>query len=133
MIEWILLILLCVLIGIRIRIKKRGYFWKAKDGSHLSFKQFFKRWKDGIEGITPIQQTKTSLWSFPLILGGIITGIVIMIYRGEWWLVLILVGSLPPSLMGLLNLWQKYKQQKRIHDTMKELEKEQKEKVEQDD
>lgn len=124
--EWFILILfiLCVVI----RNKRRGFFWKARDGRELTFKQFLKSWKEGMEGITPLQQTKTTLWSFPLVLGGIITGIIIMILRKEWWLVAILSGSLPITLIQVLSTWQKFKQQKRIYDTMKELEKPQEEK-----
>ena len=121
MIEWIITILFVVIV-IFARIKQRGFFWKAKDGTELSFKEFLKRWKSGIEGITPIQQTKTTLMSYPLLLGGQITGIIIMIFRREWWLILILGGSLPMTLMGLLSTYQKYCQQKRIYDAMKELE-----------
>jgi hypothetical protein len=124
MFEWIVLILFILIVFIR--TKKRKYFWKDKQGNELSFKEFMKRWKSGVEGITPIQQTKTTLWSYPLVLGGIITGLVIMSLRKEWWLVAILGGSLPMTLMGLLSTWQKYKQQKIISDTMKELENENK-------
>lgn len=119
--EWIIIILFILLVIIK--SKRRGFFWKARDGRELTLKQFLKSWKEGVEGITPIQQTRTTLWSYPLVLGGIITGIIIMIIRREWWLVAILGGSLPMTLMGLLSVWQKYKQQKRIYDTMKELEK----------
>lgn len=118
--DWVIVIIFILLVWIR--IKKRGFFWKAKDGTKLTLKEFLKRWKEGVEGITPIHQTKTTLWSYPLVLGGIGTGIVIMILRKEWWLVLILVGSLPMTLIGLLSTWQKYKQQKKIYDTMKEIE-----------
>jgi hypothetical protein len=124
MFEWIVLILFILIVFIR--TKKRKYFWKDKQGNELSFKEFMKRWKSGVEGITPIQQTTTTLWSYPLVVGGIGTGIVIMILRREWWLVAILGGSLPMTLMGLLSTWQKYKQQKIISDTMKELENENK-------
>jgi len=124
MFEWIVLILFILIVFIR--TKKRKYFWKDKQGNELKFKEFMKRWKSGVEGITPIQQTKTTLWSYPLVLGGIITGLVIMSLRKEWWLVAILGGSLPMTLMGLLSTWQKYKQQKIISDTMKELENENK-------
>ena len=115
---WILILVTLLII---ITVKKRGFFWKAKDGTKLSFRQFLKRWKKGVEGITPLQQTITTLWSFPLVLGGVITGIVIMVIRREWWLLVILCGSLPMTLMGLLSTYQKYLQQKRIYDTMKEL------------
>ncbi len=106
-----------------IRVKKKGYFWKAKDGRKLSMKEFFKEWGKGIEGITPLQQTKTTLWSYPLVLGGILAGVVIMIIRQEWWLLVILGGSFPISLMGLVSTYQKYRQQKKIYDLMKEMEK----------
>lgn len=119
---WGLIILILILI-VLIRTKKRGYFWKDKQGKKLSLKKFLSRWKEGVEGITPLQQTITTLWSYPLVLGGILVGLVVMIFRKEWWLFAILLGSLPMSLMGLLSTWQKYRQQKRIYDTMKELNK----------
>lgn len=118
---YVVLGFLLVIFIVIIRTKKRGYFWKAKDGTKLSLKEFFKRWSQGIEGITPLQQTKTTLWSYPLVLGGILTGIIIMLIRQEWWLLAILCGSFPLSLMGLLSAVQKYKQQKRIYDAMEEL------------
>jgi hypothetical protein len=123
--EWIIPIVLVLIIVIRVKV--RGFFWKARDGTQLTFKQFMKRWKDGVEGITPLQQTKTTLWSYPLVIGGILSGLIIMGLRGEWWLVLILGGSLPMTLMGILSTWQKFKQQKRIHETMKEIERKEKE------
>lgn len=122
--EWVILII--ILLVLVVRVKRRGYFWKDRKGNKLTVKQFLKRWGQGIEGITPLQQTKTTLWSYPLVLGGVITGMVVMVIRREWWLLAILSGSLPMTLMGLLSTWQKYKVQKRIQDTMKELEIEQK-------
>jgi hypothetical protein len=118
--EWLIIIGLILLV--LVRNKKRGFFWKARDGTKLTFKQFMRKWKQGVEGITPIQQTKTTLLSYPLVLMGIITGLVIMSLRKEWWLVIILGGSLPMTLMGLLSTWQKYKQMKKVYDAMKELE-----------
>jgi len=117
----IILIPLIIILIIIIRVKLRGYFWKDKQGNKLSFKEFIKRWKDGIEGITPLQQAKTTLWSYPLVLGGIITGIVIMSLRKEWWLILILSGSLPMTLMGLLSTYQKYKRFKKIEKEIEKL------------
>jgi hypothetical protein len=121
--DWYVIVgIILVIIVIIVRTRKRGYFWKAKDGTHLSLKDFFKRWKQGIEGITPLQQTKTTLWSYPLVLGGILTGIVIMIIRMQWWLLIILIGSFPLSLMGFISTIQKYFQQKKVYDMMKEIE-----------
>jgi hypothetical protein len=122
--NWIIPIIAVVLLILLVRNKKRGFFWKARDGEKLTFKQFIKRWGKGIEGITPLQQTKTSLLGFPLIYGGTITGIIIMILRKEWWLLLILSGSLPILTMSLVSTLQKYLTQKKIHNIMKELENE---------
>lgn len=119
--EWLILVVFILIL--LVRNKKRGFFWKARNGDKLTFKQFLKRWKAGVEGITPIQQTKTTLWSYPLVVGGEVTGIIIMIVRQEWWLLLILLGSLPITLMAVVSTWQKYKAQKRVRDTMKEMEK----------
>ena len=117
--EWIILIIFISIVWIRVEI--RGFFWKTRDGEELCFIDFMRRWKNGVEGITPLQQTKTTLWSYPLVIMGILTGMIIMVLRKEWWLILILTGSLPMTLIGLLSTWQKYKQQKRIDETMKEL------------
>ena len=119
--KWIIPIIAIGILIILIRNKKRGFFWKARNGEQLTFKQFLGRWKSGVEGITPLQQTKTSLWGFPLIYGGTITGIVIMIIRREWWLLAILCGSLPILTMQFVSILQKYFRQKKIQDTMKEL------------
>ncbi len=119
---WGWIIPIAFILVILLRIKKRDFFWKAKDGTKLTLRQFLRRWGKGVEGITPIQQTRTTLLSYPLVLGGVLTGIVIMILRTEWWLLLILSGSLPMTIMGLISTWQKYRKQKVIYDTMKELE-----------
>jgi hypothetical protein len=118
--EYIIIILFILIVWIRTR--KRKFFWKAKDGTELTFKQFIKRWKEGVETTSPLQQVKISLWGYPLIYGGTITGLIIMIIRREWWLVLILTGTLPILTMNLLSTWQKYKQMKKVYDTIKQLE-----------
>jgi hypothetical protein len=116
--EWLIVI---IVIGfIFWRNNRRGFFWKARDGSELSFKEFGRRWLKGVEGITPKQQTVTSLWGFPFIFGGILTGLVINILHKQWWLVLILIGSTPLTLMQLVSTWQKYKSQKIAEEAMEE-------------
>jgi len=119
--NYIILIPLIIILIIIIRVKLRGYFWKDKKGNKLSLKEFIKRFKEGVETTNAIQQTKITLWSYPLVLGGITTGLIIMGLRGEWWLVLILSGSLPMTLMGLLSTWQRYKAYKKIDEEMKKL------------
>ena len=87
----------------------------------LGVKGFLKQWGRGVEGITPLQQTMTTLWGFPAMLGGLAWGIVVTLMGGVYWMSLILCGSLPIMIMQLLSNWQKYKRLKLIDKQMKEL------------
>lgn len=121
------LIVLLVLIGlITLRVLIRGYFWKTRDGEKLKFKEFMKRWKIGIEGITPLQSTKTQLMGIWITLTGIIAGIIINILlrmKGQWvWITIVLCGSLILVIMNFLNTLQKYWKFKQIDEQIKLLE-----------
>lgn len=117
---WFLIVLLLVVGIIIVRIKRRGYFWEDREGNQLSLKEFMERWRKGVEGITPVQQSLTSLWSYPLIFGGLITGIVINIINKTWWILLILAGSFPITIMSVVSLYQKYRSQKKAQDAYEE-------------
>ena len=116
--EW-LIILFVVILLIFTRVKSRGFFWRARDGEELSFRQFMKRWKDGVINITPLQQTKTTLWSFIPVFAGIIWGIVITLLSGIYWMSLILAGSFPITFIQFISNIQKYKSQKQADDAYK--------------
>ena len=103
-----------------IRVKKRKYFWKDRTGNKLTLKQFLKRWKNGVINITPVQQTKTTLWSFIPIFAGLPWGIVMTFLGGTYWLTLILVGSFPITTIQFISNIQKYKAQKRAQDAFNE-------------
>ena len=90
----------------------RNYFWKDREGKELSFREFMRRWKEGIVNITPVQQTKTTLISFLPIFGGMIWGIAITFIAKTYWLCLVLIGSLPITAIQFINNIQKYRQQK---------------------
>jgi len=124
--NWIpIIVLAAIVLIIIIRIKRRGFFFKAKDGTELSFKQFMKRWGKGIEGITPLQQVTTQLLGIWITITGVIAGIVVnALVRMEgvwWWVEIILVGSLIVTAVSLLGLYQKYKIYKRVDEEMKKL------------
>lgn len=121
---WLILIFIILLIFIRVRL--RGYFWKDKKGEKLSFNQFMKRWKGGVEGITPLQQTKTTLWSFVPVLAGVIWGITVTLIAKTYWMSLILAGSLPITLVQLVSNYQKYTRLKIVDKAQKEAEKKRK-------
>jgi len=129
--NWIILIVLAfVLIGIRVRVKKRKFFWKDKRGNELSFKEFFGRWKSGVAGINPLQQIKIQLMGIWITLTGIISGIVVnALIRMEniwWWVEIILVGSLIITGVQMLGTYQKYLSLKAVQKVMDDLNKENK-------
>ena len=74
----------------------------------LGAKQFFKRWFQGIESITPLQQTRGNLIGiFPTIVG-LIIGLIVTAKSRTWWLTLVLVGGLILAIFQLLGFLQKY-------------------------
>lgn len=110
-----------VLISI-IKIKKRRFFWKDREGNKLSFKQFRGRFKEGVVNITPLQQTKTTLWSLIPIFAGLIWGMTVTFISEVYWMTLILTFSLPLISMNFISTLQKYRALKKVADTMRELE-----------
>ncbi len=102
------------------RVLKRGYFWEDKEGEHLTFKQFLSRFREGVEGITPLQQVKTTLWSMIPVFGGVIWGIVMTFFNKTYWLTLILTATLPITSIQFISNLQKFWQFKRIEQAMKE-------------
>ena len=85
------------------------FSWKNKDGNKLNYKQFMERWKNGIRGITPYQQTKMQLNSTYIMLIGILCGFVITFFnlKNLWWLTIILGAALFNTGVSALGLWQK--------------------------
>jgi len=57
--KWILLGLFIIILSLF--IKKRGYVVKDKTGKEVKTKEFFNRWKSGVEGITPLQISKSQV------------------------------------------------------------------------
>jgi hypothetical protein len=92
----------------------------------LGTKKFFKRWGEGIEGITPLQEVKTSMIGTGMILIGVLFGIivdsVVRLKNFWWWTDLILVGSFIVTTIQIIGQYKKYKIHKRIEQTMKEIE-----------
>ncbi len=106
-----------------IRVRKRKFFWKDKQGKKLSFKQFKNRFKEGVINTTPLQQTRVTLFSFLPIFAGVLWGIVVTFLIKSYWLTLILSGSLPITSIQFLSNVQKYKALKKVDKLMKEAEK----------
>lgn len=81
--------------------------WTDKQGNKLTAKEFMNRWKQGIERITPLQQTKNQIRGYYLIFVGIIWGIVYTFNSAQWWLFIILLGSGLITFMQYTTVYQK--------------------------
>ena len=84
----------------------------------MKIKQFFKRWKEGIEGITKKQQIKMQVQSMYIMLLGISLGIMISIInlKNLYWLLIILIGGYFNATIGILSLMQQYRMIKKIEN-----------------
>jgi len=83
-------------------------------------KEFFRRWKQGIEEVTPLQQAKVSLMGNVMVLVGVITGLITTGLLHVWWLFIILCGSLFLTSMGFLATIQKYFALKKMNSMLEE-------------
>ena len=81
---------------------------RDKLGNKLSWKEYFARWKAGIDGITPLQKTKTQITATRIQLLGIFLGLIMTIvgWRYLWWVGIILLGALINTAVQYLGLTQ---------------------------
>lgn len=99
--------------------------WTDKQGNKLTAKEFMQRWRKGIEGLTPLQTTKTQFHSTKLVILGIILGIIFSLldFKRLYWLFIILLGSFGITLSQLVAVWQKKKALEDIEKNFKLVEK----------
>lgn len=96
--------------------------FKTKTGEKITGKEFMKRWKEGIENITPKQRMENEKNStFTMLIGYIVGLVSLIIFRDSfvvsWFtygLILIFVGSV----WGQGIKWLALKQQLKIFSTM---------------
>ena len=100
---------------------KRGHFWKDKEGKKISLKEFKDRFKQGVEGITPLQKLKTQILGTRIMLLGLFLGLLVSLYgwKNLWWVAIILVGALINTGIQYLGLVQ---QKRIIEDIEKQFE-----------
>lgn len=67
---------------------------RNRDGKSYSLREFFSKWKEGIQGITPLQQKEGERTSYLIILFGVFAGLIAAIMTKTAWLVIIMIGSL---------------------------------------
>ena len=91
---------------------ERKFLVKDLEGNKLSTKTFFSKWKEGIDGITPLQSVKSTILGTWIVMTGLISGIIvtclIRIENVWWWMLIILSGSLFITVISFIGLLQKY-------------------------
>jgi hypothetical protein len=92
-----------------------------KNYRELGSKEFFRRWKEGAEQATPLDQTKAQLTFTKMTLVGIACGFVVSIINGKnlWWLAIILGAAFGNTYVSYIGLKQKAKLLINIEETMK--------------
>ena len=90
----------------------------TKTGEVLTWKEFFKRWKQGMEGVTMFQQVKMQIQATWITIIGILCGITVCIFalKTLWWLLIILIGGLYNTSIQMLSLIQRKNQLKQFED-----------------
>lgn len=85
-----------------------------KTGEKVSWREFFRRWKDGVSNMNPLQQNTSMLLGQITSLVGVIWGIVFSLIIGYYWMMIILIGGLIVLGTQMLGTFQ----QRKILNTM---------------
>ena len=84
-------------------------------------KGFMERWKDGIQKVTPLQQTNSQILFTYIIIVGLICGIgaSLIAWKKLWWVIIILLGALLNTYISLISLKQKRQVLVKVEEVMK--------------
>lgn len=94
---------------------------KDRLGNNITFKEFFQRWKQGINGITAVQQSSAVQWGHYILIIGIIWGLIYSFIQGFYWLSVIMIGTLIINIFGLIGVIQKHTFLKQMENAAKEM------------
>jgi hypothetical protein len=96
---------------------------KDKEGNKITGKEFLSRWKEGIEGITPLQKIKTQITATRIQLLGLICGLIVtgIAYKTLWWVAIVLIGALINTGVQYLGLTQQRNSLKKHEDNCEEM------------
>lgn len=81
---------------------------------------FMKRWGEGVQKVTPLQQTKVSIWFTIISIVGIALGIYVSWKNRVWWLLIVLSGALGIQGLSLLGIFQKKMILQKMEDSLKQ-------------
>ena len=95
--------------------------FKTKSGEVITWKEFGRRWKQGIEGVTPQQKVQAQLNGIRIQLLGLVLGLIVTIvgYRNLWWVGIILLGGLIVTTTQYIGLKQQSLLFKKIEEELK--------------
>ena len=77
-----------------------------KTKEKVSWKEFFKQWKKGMEQVTPLQQKTIMGYGYVITLIGIVWGFIFSLMLKQYWLSVILLGGLLVSSIQTLGNFQ---------------------------
>jgi hypothetical protein len=96
--------------------------WKTKSGEVITWSEFLKRWKVGMQNLTPAQRTKNDIASSIIILIGFIASVVALIFFSStfglvtYGLIIIFLGNIYANVIKLFSLFGQLKIYKNIEE-----------------
>lgn len=95
---------------------------KIKSGETISWKEFFKRWGNGIKEVTPIQRLNQQVIFTKIMLIGLICGFItsILNYKTMWWISIILFAALGNTFIQYFALTNQQTLLKNLENKSKE-------------
>ena len=78
-----------------------------KKYKELGHEEFMNKWRQGIAKVSPLAQARSTLTGMIIIFLGTIIGIITSIIYSQWWLLVIMIGSVIVTGTSLLGAYQK--------------------------
>jgi len=98
---------------------------KTKAGEQITFKEFLKRWKEGIQNMSPQQKLiNESRGTFITLIGFIVGAVALIIYKDKfvslfaYGLILIFIGNIWTTALKLMGIRQQLKFFKKAEESI---------------
>ena len=104
----------------------KGY--RTKSGEIITWKEFMKRWKEGMQTLSPKQRTQNDILACWIMLIGFIFSIIALLFFNEtfgvvtYGIIIIFIGSIYSNSIKLFSLYGQLKVFKNIESQFEELE-----------
>jgi hypothetical protein len=99
--------------------------WRTRSGEVISWGEFFKRWKQGMQNLSPSQRISNDIASSFIILIGFIVSIAALIFFNKtfgvvtYGLIIIFIGNVYSNVVKLFGLFGQYNIYKNIEGMTK--------------